>query len=111
MTAEDDGPMDDPYCLDLPRGWTANTDGETTTYERPDGTLRIEITEFSRGLSLYWWVDVYERNGDDWTQIEVGLGASFTSADDAAAAVQSYLDENERSGESPQREQLGVESR
>ena len=89
-------PSDDPYDVDLPADWTAATAtaaAGTTRYERSDGTLRVEITEFSRGLSLYWWVDAYERVDGDWSRVEAGLGDSFTRAVDAAAAAQSFLDE------------------
>jgi hypothetical protein len=92
MPDENTRDADDPYRIDLPDGWTVVTEGDETTYESPGGTRRVQITEFSRGLSLYWWVNVFERDGDDWTRVEVGLGESFTRADAVASAVQSYLD-------------------
>jgi hypothetical protein len=108
MPDEDTRPADDPYRLDRPDGWTAATEGDTTTYESPGGTRRVEITEFSRGLSLYWWVDVYERDDDGWMRVEVGLGESFTRADAVASAVQSYLDD--LAPESDRRATVGAES-
>jgi hypothetical protein len=88
---ESDRSHDDPYGLDVPPGWTGRVDGDRTTYESADGERRVVITEFSRGLSIYWWVDVYERDGE-WTRREAGVGDTHTDPDDAAAAAQSYVD-------------------
>lgn len=111
MTDEDADPTDDPYDLDLPAAWTAATEDGTTRYEQSDGARRVEITEFSRGLSLYWWVDAYERVDGDWSRVEAGLGDSFTRSAAAAAAAQSYLDDvaDRRRDDAPRPEPAGIE--
>ncbi len=87
------GTDDDPYELDLPTGWTCTVDDGRIDYVDADGTARITITEFSRHLQVYWWVDVYTRSGSgDWTQREVGTGDSYRSGDAAARAAQSVVD-------------------
>jgi hypothetical protein len=91
--ASGDSTTDDPYGLDLPPGWTrAVSDGEVT-YENRSRTRRITIEEFSKHLALYWWVDVYERTSDGWERREVGVGDSYRDPQDAADAVQTYVDE------------------
>jgi hypothetical protein len=61
-------------------------------YESSGGAHRVRVVEFSRGLSLYWWVDVFVRDGGEWRRLAVGLGDSYTDPEAAAAAVESYLD-------------------
>lgn len=81
----------DPYDLALPDGWSAQYRERTAVYENGRGDHRVRIVEFSKGLSLYWWVDVYVGD-EEWHRQEVGLGDSYTDPDDAVAAVESYLD-------------------
>ena len=82
----------DPYDVDLPAGWSARSGDRTAVYESSGGAHRVRVVEFSRGLSLYWWVDVFVRDGAEWRRLEVGLGDSYTDPEEAAAAVESYLD-------------------
>lgn len=82
----------DPYDIDRPEGWSAQYRDRTAVYENDRGDHRIRIVEFSKGLSLYWWVDVFVRDGAEWRRLEVGLGDSYTDPEEAAAAVESYLD-------------------
>ncbi|WP_049987959.1 hypothetical protein [Halobellus rufus] len=82
---------DDPYDLDLPTGWSARCRDRATVYENDRGDHRVRIVEFSKGLSLYWWVDVFDGDGDEWEPREVGLGESYTDPESAAAAVEAYL--------------------
>jgi hypothetical protein len=81
----------DPYDIDRPEGWSAQYRDRTAVYENDRGDHRIRIVEFSKGLSLYWWVDVYVGE-EGWHRQEVGLGDSYTDPEAAAAAVESYLD-------------------
>jgi hypothetical protein len=99
----------DPYGVELPAGWSVYCRGGRAVYENPRGDHRVRIVEFSKGLSLYWWVDVYENvgggddetdgdrpgiDGDDvgaWRRLEVGLGDSYTDPEAAASAVESYI--------------------
>ncbi|WP_435185302.1 hypothetical protein [Halobellus sp. EA9] len=81
----------DPYDLDLPERWSAQYRDRTAVYENDRGDHRVRIVEFSKGLSLYWWVDVYVGD-EEWRRQEVGLGESYTDPDDAVAAVESYLE-------------------
>ena len=81
----------DPYGLDLPTGWSARYRDRTAVYENDRGDHRVRIVEFSKGLSLYWWVDVYVGE-EEWHRQEVGLGESYTDPEAAVAAVESYLD-------------------
>ncbi|MGQ4555569.1 hypothetical protein [Halobellus sp. GM3] len=50
---------EDPFDVDLPDGWSADTREGATVYENGESDRRVRIAEFSKGLSLYWWVDVY----------------------------------------------------
>jgi hypothetical protein len=88
---ESGGAEADPYGLDVPPGWTERVDGDRTTYESGDGDCRVVITEFSKGLSIYWWVDVFERD-DGRTHREAGVGDTYTDPAAAAVAAQSYVD-------------------
>jgi len=81
----------DPYDLDLPDGWSAQYRDRTAVYENGRGDHRVRIVEFSKGLSLYWWVDVYVGD-EEWHRQEVGLGDSYTDPEVAVAAVESYLE-------------------
>ncbi|MFB6092555.1 MAG: hypothetical protein ABEK02_06050 [Haloquadratum sp.] len=87
----------DPFDVRLPAGWTASRGDGVTTYANERGDRCVQIVEFSKGLSLYWWVDVYEYDGE-WRRCEVGLGESYTDPDAAAAAVESYFDSQVDSG-------------
>ncbi|RLM53215.1 hypothetical protein DVK02_14560 [Halobellus sp. Atlit-31R] len=80
----------DPFDVDLPSGWSAQPRDRVTTYENADGDHRVRIREFSRGLSLYWWVDVYVYDAG-WEHREVGLGDTYTAPEAAASAVESYV--------------------
>jgi len=93
----------DPYDVDLPDGWSSRSRDRTTVYESGEGDHRVHIVEFSKGLSLYWWVDVFVRDAGEWRRREVGLGDSYTDSDEAASAVESYLDRVDR-GADPGRE-------
>ena len=93
----------DPYGVDLPAGWSARSGDRTAVYESSGGAHRVRVVEFSRGLSLYWWVDVFVRDAGEWRRREVGLGDSYTDSDEAASAVESYLDRVDR-GADPGRE-------
>lgn len=87
---------DDPYELDLPTEWTYTVEDGRVDYVDADETARITISEFSRHLQVYWWVDVYTRSEDgSWTQREVGTGDSFRSGEAAARAAQSVIDATE----------------
>ncbi|SEK48780.1 hypothetical protein [Haloferax larsenii] len=91
---------DDPFSLSLPEGWTVELDVDTSVddprsqvvYESPDSRFRVTITEFSRGLTLYWWVDIFARAGGEWHRRETGLGDSFRDPEAVAAAAQDALD-------------------
>jgi hypothetical protein len=79
----------DPYDLDLPNEWCYTVEDGRVVYENEDSTVRVSITEFSRHLQVYWWVDVFTREGDDeWTKREAGLGDSFRDPDDAARVAE-----------------------
>jgi hypothetical protein len=88
---ESDADSADPYDVELPAGWTARCLDRTTVYENDAGDHRVRVVEFSKGLSLYWWVDVFDRDGVEWRRREVGLGDSYTDPDQAAAEVEAYL--------------------
>ena len=80
----------DPYDLDLPAQWTHVVEGGRVTYENEESTVRVSITEFSRHLQVYWWVDLFTRTDSDdrWTKREAGLGDSFRDPEDAARVVE-----------------------
>ena len=86
------GPSADPFGVDVPAGWSRSVDADRTVYEADGADVRVEIRELSRRLSLYWWVDVYERAGGEWTRRDVGVEETFRDPDAAAAAVQSVVD-------------------
>ncbi|WP_396610244.1 hypothetical protein ACH9L7_08240 [Haloferax sp. S1W] len=91
---------DDPFSLSVPEGWTVELDVDTdvddshaqTVYESPDGRYRVTVTEFARGLTLYWWVDIFARAGGEWHRREIGVGDSFRDPEAVAAAAQDALD-------------------
>ena len=93
-TEEDDrsGPSAAPFGVDVPEGWTRTVDAGRTIYEADGAGVRVEIRELSRRLSLYWWVDVYERVGGEWTRRDVGVEDTFQDPDAAAAAVQAVVE-------------------
>ncbi|WP_416839125.1 hypothetical protein [Haloferax sp. DFSO52] len=88
----------DPFSLSVPGGWriSIETDVDDSSgrviYESPDEDYRVVITEFARGLALYWWVDIFASAGGEWHRREVGLGDSFRDTDAVAAAAQDALD-------------------
>ena len=86
------GPTADPFGVDVPEGWTRSVDVNRTVYEADDADVRVEIRELSRRLSLYWWVNVYERVGGEWTRRDVGVEATFRDSNAAAAAAQTVVD-------------------
>ena len=88
----------DPFDIELPPGWSAQRRDGTTTYQNEAGDHRVRIVEFSKGLSLYWWVDVYVYD-EEWDHREVGLGDSYTDPTDAASAVETYIERVERGGD------------
>ncbi|ELZ93652.1 hypothetical protein C438_18120 [Haloferax denitrificans ATCC 35960] len=96
---------DDPFSLAVPEGWTVETDVDTdeasakTVYESPDSDRRVTITEFARGLTLYWWVDIFALADGEWHRREVGLGDSYRDADAVSDAAQEALDRLASSGE------------
>lgn len=81
----------DPYDIELPDGWAAQYRDRTAVYENDRGDHRVRIVGFTKGLTLYWWVDVYVGEGE-WHRQEVGLGDSYTEPEAAAATVGSYLE-------------------
>ncbi|KAB1196844.1 MULTISPECIES: hypothetical protein [Haloferax] len=89
---------DDPFSLSVPEGWSVAIDTDTddangrTVYESPDEDYRVVVTEFSRGLRLYWWVDIFAYAGGEWHRREVGLGDSFRDPVTVADAAQDALD-------------------
>ncbi|WP_411962837.1 hypothetical protein [Haloferax sp. YSMS24] len=89
---------DDPFSLSVPEEWdvTVETDTEQASskaiYESPDADYRVVVTEFARGLTLYWWVDIFARADGEWHRREVGLGDSFRTPDAVADAAQDALD-------------------
>ena len=85
------GPSADPFGVELPEGWTRTVDAERTVYEADGAGVRVEIRELSRRLSIYWWVDVYERAGDEWKPRDVGVADTFQDPDAAAAAAQAVV--------------------
>ncbi len=86
------GPSADPFGVDVPDGWTRTVDADRTVYEADDADVRVEVRELTRRLSLYWWVDVYERAGGEWTPRDVGVEDTFRDPDAAAAAAQTVVD-------------------
>ncbi|WP_129112854.1 hypothetical protein [Halegenticoccus tardaugens] len=92
--------MFDPYDLDLPAGWRCDSTDSSVDYLNDPSTVRITITEFSRHVQVYWWVDVYTRStgSDEWVKREVGLGDSYRDPARAAAAAQEAIDAVEGDG-------------
>ena len=86
------GPSADPFGVDVPEGWNRTVDAERTVYEADDADVRVEIRELTRRLSIYWWVDAYERAGDEWVQRDVGVEDTFRDPDAAAAAAQAVVE-------------------
>lgn len=84
--------MADPFDLTLPDEWTFSTSDSSVVYEDGESSIRIEIEEFARQLTLYWWVDVYVRTDDGWERHELGLGDSYRSPEAVAADVQYVVD-------------------
>lgn len=80
----------DPYDLDLPNEWSHTVEDGRVIYENEDSTVRVSITEFSRHLQVYWWVDVFTREEEsgEWTKREAGLGDSFRDPDDAVRVAE-----------------------
>lgn len=91
MTEQSDA---DPYDLDLPAQWSHVVEDGRVTYENEESTVRVSITEFSRHLQVYWWVDLFTRaDADDrWTKREAGLGDSFRDPEDAARVVEVLIE-------------------
>lgn len=85
----------DPFGVVVPAGWTRDADADRTVYRADGAGVRVEIRELSRRLSLYWWVDVYERVGGEWVHRDVGVEDTFRNSDAAAAAAQTVVDATE----------------
>jgi hypothetical protein len=108
--------MSDPYDCRLPAGWTAGQDGDAVAYTNPAETRRVTITEFSRGLSLFWWVDAARRPtpSGDWEPAATGAGESFRDPERAvraAAGVVSRLAEGVGVADSdPESHEVGDEA-
>ncbi|KTG19463.1 hypothetical protein [Haloferax profundi] len=89
---------DDPFALSIPQGWTVVIDEDTddasaqTIYESPTCDYRVVVTEFARGLTLYWWVDIFARADGEWHRREVGLGDSYRDPEVVADAAQDAID-------------------
>jgi hypothetical protein len=85
--------MADPYDCTHPAEWTASEDGDTVAYTNPAGTRRVTITEVSRGLSLFWWVDAARRPepGADWDPVATDTGDSFRDPERAVRAAESVV--------------------
>lgn len=89
---------DDPFSLSVPEGWSIAIDHDTdeararTTYESPERDYRVVVTEFARGLTLYWWVDIFARASGEWHRREVGLGDSYRDPAAVADAAQDAID-------------------
>lgn len=90
MTKESDADAADPYELDIPTEWHHTVEGGRVDYENEESTVRVSITEFSRHLQVYWWVDVFTRADTDaeWTKREAGLGDSFRDPDEAVQVAE-----------------------
>ena len=84
-------PSANPFGVDVPEGWSRTVDADRTVYESDGAGVRIEIRELSRRLSIYWWVDVYERVDGGWTHRDVGVEDTFRESDAAAAAAQAVV--------------------
>ena len=84
----------DPYEIDLPDSWTSRVDRDEARYENGRKTVRVTIREFSKNLSLYWWVDVFVRppTAEQWTRCEVGVGDSYRDPNRATGAAQRIVD-------------------
>ncbi|MFC6988141.1 hypothetical protein ACFQJD_04345 [Haloplanus sp. GCM10025708] len=69
----------DPYEICLPDEWTVTVEDPRVVYENGDATVRVVVTEFSRNLTLYWWVDVATRAATDnaWTRRAVGPETTY----------------------------------
>ena len=85
--------MADPYDCTRPAEWTASEDGDTVAYTNPAGTRRVTITEVSRGLSLFWWVDAARRptTDADWEPVTTDTGDSFRDPERAVRAAETVV--------------------
>jgi hypothetical protein len=98
---------DDPFSLVVPSEWTVTLDEDTddasaqVIYESTERGYRVVITEFARGLTLYWWVDIFARADGEWHRREVGLGDSYRDADAVTDAAQDALDGLTQTAEDP----------
>ena len=85
--------MADPYDCTRPAGWTASEEGDAVAYTNPAGTRRVTITEVSRGLSLFWWVDAARRPtpSADWEPVATDAGDSFRDPERAVHAAEEVV--------------------
>jgi hypothetical protein len=81
--------------MHLPDRWTVEADGARVVYENPEATVRVVLTEFSRNLTLYWWVDVVarERTGAAWTRRAVGPETTYRDPEAAADHAEGLIHE------------------
>jgi uncharacterized protein RhaS with RHS repeats len=110
--------MSDPYDCTRPTGWTANADGDAVAYTDPAGTRRVTITEVSRGLSLFWWVDAARRPtpSADWEPVATTAGDSFRDHEAAVRAAERVVARfaaaaSERADERPEQATESVDAR
>ncbi|MFB6122937.1 MAG: hypothetical protein ABEJ78_05710 [Haloferacaceae archaeon] len=85
----------DPYGIRLPDEWTVTTEDSRVVYENGDATVRVVVTEFSRNLMLYWWVDVATRPTPDdaWTRRAVGPETTYRDHETAADHAETLIHE------------------
>jgi hypothetical protein len=93
--------MRDPYDLSRPADWAVRVETDAVAYVDPTATRRVTVTELSRGLTLYWWVDAATRPDPDadWEPAAATPGDSFRdparasrAAERAVAALADDLD-------------------
>jgi hypothetical protein len=85
--------MSDPYDCTLPPGWTTRQDGDAVAYTNPEGTRRVTVTELSRGLSLFWWVDAARRPtpSADWEPVSTDASESFRDPEEAVRSAETVV--------------------
>jgi hypothetical protein len=82
--------MRDPYHVSRPADWTVRVEADAVAYVDPAATRRVTVTELSRGLTLYWWVDAATRPDPDadWEPAACVPGDSFRDHERAARAAE-----------------------
>lgn len=76
----------DPYGVNPPATWTCRVEDGEAVYESPTGQRRVVVREFSRNLSLYWWVDLRARTSEGWVDRDV-VGETFSDPEKARDAA------------------------